>query len=93
MNRNTSSALVLGFVAAMALAPAAHAAEKVNRNTNVGEYIAAQGNAALNYLRTTLTITQPKLPKQAKAQKVAAPKPQAAGGETSKDTAGLLLAE
>lgn len=103
MSKRTSKSLlanVLGLAllaGSMTLAPAAQAADQVNRNTGVGAIIAAQGNAALRYLKTTLTMALPQLPK-AQARKVSAPARKAAqetagAGSLDSSTAGILCAE
>lgn len=94
MNRNLKSLVALFLLTGVMAAPAAGAAEAVNRNTGVGQQIAAQGNAALVYIRTTLRLVAPKLPKQARprAMKMFAPSVLPSGGGTL-DTAGLRCAE
>ena len=96
--RTTKSFLALALLAgSMTLTPVAQAADQVNRDTGVGAIIAAQGNAALRYLKATLTMSLPQLPK-AHAKKVSAPAPKpatetAGAGSLESSTAGLLCAE
>lgn len=87
---NAKSVLAWALLSALALAPAAQAAE-INRNTGVGVEIAAQGNAALRYIRTALRIALPKLP-NARPVKVSAPARVPLGGAVAA-SAGLRCAE
>lgn len=96
-HRNTKSFLALTLVmGSLALSPAAMAGETVNRNTGVGEQIAAQGNAALLYIReqfaASLHLAKPNLAK-ARVVKVSAPAPASGSGGASSPSSSVRCAE
>ena len=92
-NAKTSLALAL-LAAALALSPAAQAGESINRDTGVGLQIAAQGNAALRYIReqfaASLHLAKPILPKP-RNLKVSAPA--AGSGNAGSISASVRCAE